>query len=180
MNEEMKSEGRTEDGDSMERGRLTAVTCVTEAPDVLHRVPRKSVVSARLCGKVLLRPACSTVVAVLRAHGALAGNTIVAGEACTGTSLAITHTLVGAFCPGMDIVGADNVANPGVVLGASPKRAIGARPLGLARVARKALAVGIHLARPVIGAVVFAKPAHSVTLLVRNNLSPCFLCVRRC
>jgi hypothetical protein len=67
----------------------SSVPGVAEAPNVLHVVPRGIVGAARLDSQVLLGPASTTVVTVVRASGTLACNTIITREARARACLAV-------------------------------------------------------------------------------------------
>lgn len=139
---------------------------------MLHGIPRLSVSATGLGGEVLLRPAGAAVVAVVGAESTLASNSVVAGEAVTGTGGAIASALVGALHPRVKIVGVDYVSNPGEVLGAGALRAVGTSPLSLTIETSEALAIIIGLACAVIGAVVFTKTSLAVSSLVVGDLTP--------
>jgi len=64
---------------------------------------------------MLLRPAGSSVVAIVRASGSLAGNTIITREAGASACLAIAGAFVGALDPRVDVVSIDDFSNPGEV-----------------------------------------------------------------
>jgi len=145
---------------------------VAEAADVLHGVPGRAVEPARLGGQVLLGPARAAVVAVVGAHGSLARDAVVAGEAGAGAGLAVAGALVGALHPGVHVVRVDDVSDPGKVAGAGAQGAVGARPFWLAVEAGEALAVVVHLAGAVVGAVVLAQAPLAVAALVPSHLSP--------
>jgi hypothetical protein len=152
-------------------GRST-VSNITQASDVLHSIPRSRVGTSNLGSQVLLGPASSSLVAIIRAEGTLASNTIVTREALTSTNLAVTDTLVGAFSGGVKIVGIDNGTNPSLVLGAGTEGAIRAGPLRLAIQTKVAITVAVNHAGSVARARVLAKSTLTVTLLVPSNLSP--------
>ena len=63
-----------------------------------------------------MRQAVPTIVATIWACSALTSQSIVTGEAGTHASLAVTLSLVAAFCPRMQIIRIDDVANPGKIL----------------------------------------------------------------
>jgi hypothetical protein len=140
---------------------------------VLESIPGKLVSTGRGGGKVLLGPALSVVIAVINAKSTLARNTVVASEAAASTGLAVARTLVGALHKRVKIVGLDDSANPGVVLGAGAIGAIGASPLiGTvdALVADTVLVDGAHT---VARASVLAVAALAVARFVPDNLVPC-------
>jgi hypothetical protein len=109
----------------------TSIAHIAQTAHVLHGVPRGRVGAAHLGCKVLLRPTRTTVIAVIGAHGTLASSTVIASEALASTGLAIADTLVRALSPRVQVVLVHNATNPGVVLGASAQRAVGAGPLRL-------------------------------------------------
>jgi hypothetical protein len=111
--------------------RRTSVARVAKAAHVLHGVPRGRVQPVGLGREVLLGPAGAAVVAVLGAKRALAGDAVVAREARTRARFPVAHALVAALLPRVHVVGAEDGADPGKVLGAHALRAVGARPLGL-------------------------------------------------
>jgi len=59
-------------GALLELASRSSVPGIAEAPDVLHVIPRSVVGATRLDSQVLLRPASTTVVTVVRASGTLA------------------------------------------------------------------------------------------------------------
>jgi len=152
-----------------------SVASVAEATNMLHGIPSHCVNSSALGSQVLLGPAGATVVAVIGADGSLASYTFVSGEALAGTNLAVAQTSVGALRPRVEIIGVDNSANPCKVLGAGSQGAVRAGPLGLSVEADEAVAVVVHLASAVVGAVVLAETAHAVSLLVPRDLAPALL-----
>lgn len=95
------------------------VSLVADAADVLHGIPRLSVRAIGSMREVLLGPASSTVIAVVRAEGSLASNSFVSDKALALSSSTVADSLVGALSPGMKIVGVDNLTDPGEILGAS-------------------------------------------------------------
>ena len=179
--EERRGEERRENG-GKKASKRTSVARVAKAADVLHGVPGGRVHSVGLGRQVLFGPARAALVAVLGANGTLARHTVVAGVAGAGAGFPVALALVAALLPRVHVVGAQDGADPGKVLGADALRAIGASPLGLARQTSKALAVRVHLARAVVGAVVLTQTTHAMPLLVRHYLPPCLLGVgwRRC
>ena len=67
----------------------------------------------------------------------------------------------------------DHAADPGEVLGAGSERAVWPGPLRLAVQSHKAVAVGVHLAGAVVGAVVVAQAARSPPApAVRHQIAP--------
>jgi len=78
---------------------------------------------------MFLRPTGSPVIAIVRACGTLASNTIVSREAGAGSSLAVAGTLVGALNPRMNIVSVNNLTDPSMLTRTCTLRAIGTSPL---------------------------------------------------
>jgi hypothetical protein len=140
---------------------------------VLESIPGKLVSTGRGGGKVLLGPALSVVITVVNAKSTLARNTVVASEAAASTGLAVARTLVGALHKRVKIVGLDDSANPGVVLGAGALGAIGAGPLICTVDALVADTVLVDGAHTVARASVLAVAALAVARLVPDNLVPC-------
>jgi hypothetical protein len=139
---------------------------------MFHVIPRGIVGAARLDSQVLLRPASTTVVTVVRASGTLTCNTIVSWEARARTGLAVARAFVGALHPRMQVVRVDHLADPSEVARACAKRAIGASPFRLSIQAGEALAVVVLLTGAVVGAVVLTQSSVAVAALVPNDLSP--------
>jgi len=83
---------------------------------VLERVPRAGVGLGCLVGELLLGVADTTAVAVVRADGTLAGDTIIVVKALTLTSLAVADALVRALDRRVGLVGGGGNGNPGVGL----------------------------------------------------------------
>jgi hypothetical protein len=154
-----------------------AVASVAETTNMLHCIPRGIVFAISLDGKVLLRPASATVVAVIRAGRTLASNTVIAREALARTRLAVTCTLVRALHPRVEIVRVDDISDPSEIARASAKTAIRASPLGLAVETCEALAVAILLTRSVVGTVVLTETAIAMPALVPCDLSPTLDCI---
>jgi len=71
---------------------------------VLGCVPRGAVRTRSASSKKSLRPAGSSIIAVVGADGALASNTFISGKACAFAGAAVAKALVGALRPGMEIV----------------------------------------------------------------------------
>jgi len=128
----------------------TSVASIAEATNVLHGIPGSSVSAASFGSQVLLRPAGTTVIAVIRAQGTLASNTIVAREATAGACGAITGTLVRALGPRVQVIGINHFTNPSEVFRAGTQGAIRTSPLRLAIKTSKAFTVVVHLACSVI------------------------------
>jgi hypothetical protein len=70
---------------------------------------------------MLLRPACTSFVTVVRTGETLTGNTIIARITRANTSFTITGTSVGAFSPGMKVISIDNISNPSIITRTSTK-----------------------------------------------------------
>jgi hypothetical protein len=157
----------------------TAVTSITQASNMLHGIPGGIVNTSSLAGKMLLRPASSLVITVIGANGTLASSSLVSSEALALTRAAIADSLVGAFSPGMEVVGVDGGTNPSKIKGASTGRAIRASPLILTVKTSEALAVAIHLASSMSRALVLAHASLTVALLGPHILTPGFLNERR-
>lgn len=153
----------------------TSVSSVAEATDVLHGVPGFFVGTSGLDGQVLFGPAGASVIAVVGTDGSLASNTFVAGEALAGTNLAVAKASVGALRPGVEIISIDNSTNPGEVLRASSQGAVRAGPLRLTVESNETVAVIVHLAGAMVGAVILTETAHAVSLLVPSDLAPALL-----
>jgi len=139
---------------------------------MLHGIPRLSVLTTSLHGKMLLRPASSTIIAVVRAEGSLASNAFIAGEAGAHAGLAVAKTLIGAFSPGVQVVGSNDITDPSVIVGASALRAIRTGPFRLHIETSEALAVVVHLASSMIGAMVLAETSLAMSLAVPGDLAP--------
>lgn len=101
--------------------RRSAVSSIAQASHVLHGIPRCRVHSSRLGRQVLLGPASTTVIAVIRASGTLAGNSLISSKALAFSSGTIAGSLIRALHPGVKIVSIDNRSNPSIVLGACAK-----------------------------------------------------------
>lgn len=126
---------------------------------MLHGVPGSTTLvvlvgAPSLGGKVLLRPACSAVITVVRTSGTLTGNAIISRETGTSTRLAVTGSLVGALHPRVKVVGVHDVTYPCEISGTSTLRAVRASPFSFAIKTSKALAVVVLLTSSVVGAVV--------------------------
>jgi hypothetical protein len=146
---------------------------------VFHCVPRSGVHAVSLGSKVLLGPASSTVIAVVRADGTLASNALISSEALALTGGSIANTFVGALNPGVEIVVVHNTTNPGEVLGACAERAVRTSVLGLAVNALEASAVVVELTGSMSRALVLAHTSLAVATLIPGDLSPRLLDVRR-
>ena len=158
-------------GALLEIARRPSVSLVADASNVFHGIPRGAVCTVGAAGKVLLGPASSAVITVVRAYGTLAGNSLVSGKALALSSVAVTDALVGALGPRVKVVGVDHVTNPSEILGAGAQRAIGAGPLRLAVDAGVALAVVVELTGAVARALVLAHPRAAVASFVPGVLA---------
>lgn len=159
-------------GALLQLARRSSVPSIAEAADVLHVIPRRVVGATSLDSQMLLRPASTTVVTVVRASGTLACNTIITREARAGSSLAVAGSLVRALDPGVQVVGVNDLSDPSKVARACAKRAVGTSPFRLSIQAGEALAVVVLLTGSVVGAVILTESSIAVAALVPNNLSP--------
>jgi hypothetical protein len=150
----------------------SSVTGITEATNVLHVIPRGIICSSCLGGKVLLRPASTTVITVIRACRTLASNTIISSETLAGTGFTVTGTLVGALNPRVEVIGVDHITNPGEIARTCAKRAIRTSPLCFAIKTSETFAVGVLLACTVVGTVVLTETTVAMTTFVPCDLSP--------
>jgi hypothetical protein len=133
-------------------------TDIAHTTDVHLRVPGGGVGATGLGGELLLGEADASLVAVVGAHGALAGNTVVVGVASALAGLSVAGALVGALGLGVSVVGAHHGADPGGTQGAGSGRAISLSPGGQSAVhSRVALALVVTAARTVTRAAVGAK-----------------------
>jgi hypothetical protein len=140
----------------LERAVRAAVTEITDAANVLERVPWGAVGLACLVGELFLGVADAASVAVVGADGTFAGNAVVVVEALAFTSLAIADSLVGAFDRRVGLVGRGGDGNPGVRLGACSVTAISTSPSDFAVRAVVARALVVGAAGAVAGAAVRA------------------------
>jgi len=121
---------------------------------------------------MLLRPACSAVIAVVGTKSSLTSDTIVTREAAAGAGGTIACPFVGALDPRMEIVGIHYVSDPSEVLGTGALRTIWTSPFRLTIQTCEAQAVVVELAGAVVGAVVLAEAALTVSSLVESYLTP--------
>jgi len=121
---------------------------------------------------MLLRPACTAIIAVVRAKSSLTSDAIVAREATTGAGGTVAGPFVGALDPRMEIVGIHHVSDPSKVLRASALRAIWTSPFRLTIQTCEAQAVVVEFAGAVVRAVVLAEAALTVSSLVKSYLTP--------
>jgi len=128
---------------------------------------------------MLLRPACSTVIAVVGTKCSLASYTIVAREAAAGTGGAIACAFIGALDPRMEIIGIYHLADPSKVLRTSTQGAIWTSPFRLAIETSEAQAVVVELTGAVVGAMVLAEAALTVSSFVESYFTPCLGLVGR-
>lgn len=149
----------------------SSVALVANATNVLHGVPGGAISAVGTGSKMLLGPASSTVVTVVGTHGTLASNTLISSEALAVASGTVTHTLVGALRPGVEVVSIDHITNPGEVFGAGSQGAIRAGPLGLTVNTGVAQAVVVELAGSVSRALVLAHTGATVTSLIPGVLA---------
>jgi len=149
-----------------------SVASITEATNVLHGIPGLGVGAASLGSQVLLGPTSAAIITVIGAQSSLASNTVIAREAGAGTGGSIAGALVRALSPGVQIVGIDDITNPGEVLGASSQGAIRSSPLGLTVQTSETLAIVVHFTCTMIRAMVLAQSTLSVSSLVPGDLTP--------
>ena len=128
---------------------------------------------------MLLGPACSAVIAVVGAKSSLTSDTIVTREATAGAGGTVASPFIGALDPRMEIVRIHHVSDPSEVLGAGALRAIWTGPFGLTIQTCEAQAVVVELAGAVVGAVVLAEAALSVSSLIKSDLTPSLSSVGR-
>jgi len=121
---------------------------------------------------MLLGPACSAVIAVVGTKSSLTSDTIVAREATAGAGGTVASPFIGALDPRMEIIGIYHVSDPSEILGAGALRAIWTGPFGLTIQTCEAQAVVVELAGAVVGAVVLAEAALSVSSLIKSDLTP--------
>merc|ERR1719420_2498314 len=89
-------------GRALHQGAVRATAAkIADASDVLLSIPRRAVCAGRLGGQLLLSEANTGLIAVVRARRALAGDTVVVGEALAFASLAVTDTLTRALNHGV-------------------------------------------------------------------------------
>merc|ERR1719174_1632457 len=119
-------------GGALLEGAVRATSAkVADAADFLEGIPRLGVGLGGFVGELLLDDAAATVVAVGRAHGALAGLAVVAIEALALAGLAVARALHGALNLGVGTVVGGGVVYPSSGLRAG---ADGAVVLGPGRV----------------------------------------------
>jgi hypothetical protein len=80
---------------------------------------------------MLLGPACSTVIAVVRAKSSLTSDAIVAREATASARGTVACPFVRALDPRMEIVSIHHISDPSEVLRAGALRAIWTSPFRL-------------------------------------------------
>ena len=117
---------------------------------------------------MLLGPACSTVIAVVGTKSSLTSDAIVARKAATGAGGTVACPFVGALDPRMEIVGIHHVSDPSEVLRAGALTS----PFRLTIQTCEVQAVVVELAGAVVGAVVLAEAALTVSSLVESYLTP--------
>ena len=81
---------------------------------------------------MFLRPACSTVIAIIGTKCSLASYTVVARKAAAGSRSAIACPFIGALDPRMEIIGIYHLADPSEVLRTGSQGAIWTGPFRLA------------------------------------------------
>ena len=118
---------------------------------------------------MLLRPACSTVIAVVGTKSSLTSDAIVARKATAGAGGTVACPFVGALDPRMKIVSIHHISDPSEVLRAGALRAIWTSPFRLTIQTCEAQAVVVELAGTVIGAVILAKASLAVSSLVGRS-----------
>jgi len=129
---------------------------------------------------MLLRPACSTVIAVVGTKSSLTSDAIVATrEATAGAGGTVACPFVGALDPRMKIVSIHHISDPSEVLRAGALRAIWTSPFRLTIQTCEAQAVVVELAGAVVGAVVLAEAILTISSLVESSLTPSLGCVGR-
>ena len=128
---------------------------------------------------MFLRPACSTVIAIIGTKCSLASYTVVARKAAAGTGGAITCAFIGAFDPRMEVIGIHHVSDPSEVLGTGAQGAIWTSPFRLAIETSEAQAVVVELTGAVVGAMVLAEAALTVSSFVESYFTPCLGLVGR-
>lgn len=119
-------------GALLQRAVGAAESCIAHAADVLHGIPRLIVVATSLNSELLLGVADTAAAAVVGADGTLASNSCIVVVADTLAGLAVASTLARALNGGVHIVGACNMADPGITLGTRALRAVSTNPCGLA------------------------------------------------
>jgi len=129
---------------------------------------------------MLLRPASTAIITVIRAGRTLASNTIISIVTFASTALAITGTLVRTLDPWMKVVRVDHITYPSEITRACTKGAIRSSPLRLSIKASEALAVAVLLAGAVVAAVVLTQASVAVAALVPGDLPPALDSVRGC
>jgi len=156
-----------------EVARGATVSFVANTPNMLHRIPRRGVRAGVRAGEMLLGPALTSAIAVIWANSTLASNTAVSSETLASARLAITRSLVGALHNRVQVIRAENIAYPGLVLRACAQRAVRASPLILAVDSLVAHAVSVHLAHTMARASVLAVATLTMSLFsVPNDLAP--------
>mmetsp|Transcript_119692 Transcript_119692/g.290486 ORF Transcript_119692/g.290486 Transcript_119692/m.290486 type:complete len:223 (+) Transcript_119692:204-872(+) len=114
---------------------------------------------------MLLRPASSSVIAIVGAGETLTSHTIISRETGTYTSFPITGASVRTLRPRMQIISIDHVTDPRVVVRTSTERTVGAGPLRLAVHSRVAEAVLVNHTTAVTRAAILTQSPHSMALL---------------
>lgn len=123
---------------------------------MLHSIPGLRVYATGLGGKVLLWPAGTSVIAIIRTSGALASYSFISSKAFAFSSGAIAGSFIRALHPRMEVVSIHHRSNPSVVLGACAQRAVSTSPFWLTIDSSIALAVIIKFTSSVARALILA------------------------
>lgn len=153
----------------------TTVASITETTDMLHGVPRLIIHTSSLASKMLLRPASSLIITVIRANGTLTSSSFVASKALTLSRTTITSPFVGTFSPRMHVVRVDGRTNPSKIIRTSARRAIRTSPFSLTIKTLETLAVAIDFASTMARALILTHTRLAVTLLSPHPLTPRFV-----
>lgn len=121
---------------------------------------------------MLLRPASTAIVTIIRAESALASYTIIAGEAIACAGGAVACTFVRALYPWVKVISIDNITNPRVIFRASAKRAIRPSPFRFAIQTSKTFAIVVRLASSVTRTVILAHTTLTMSSFIPSDLSP--------
>ena len=104
---------------------------VADASLLLQSVPRGDIFFTSFSSKLLRSHTDSTVIAVIRADGTLASVTFVVVVALAQTSLAVTGSLVGAFCAFVAAVVDGSYRHPRLTHRTCALRAVSAGPCSI-------------------------------------------------
>ena len=121
---------------------------------------------------MLLRPACTAIIAVVGTKSSLTSDAIVAREATASARGTVACPFIRALDPRMEIVGIHHVSDPSEVLRAGALRAIWTSPFRLTIQTCEAQTVVVELAGAVVRAVVLAEASLTVSSLVESYLTP--------